>query len=385
MMKIIYVLMLGILLSLFVGCKRDSNSYANDLKSESDYMAVENKDMKYEDFSKDKYDTIILAGGCFWGVEKYFQYIDGVVFTDVGYVNSKTSNPTYKDVTSGLSDASEGVRIVYDPKIVSLDFILKMYVRVIDPTSLNRQGNDVGRQYRTGIYYDSDREKKVAEKFIKKIAGNYKEPIAIEIMPVNNYYEAEDYHQDYLDKNPSGYCHIGKTEFDDAKKAKDNMSSKIDKDEVSTPQKKEYKMPSDEELKSKLTKLQYDVTQNNKTEQPFKNEYWDNKEEGIYVDVTSGEPLFLSKDKFESSSGWPSFSKPIDKNLIIDSTDKSFGMERTEVKSSGSNSHLGHLFDDGPKKSGGMRYCINSASLRFVPKSKMASEGYGYLLNQITE
>ncbi len=384
-MKIIYVLMLVISLSLFIGCKRDSSSFANDINSESEYTAVVNKDMKYEDFSKDKYDTIILAGGCFWGVEKYFQYIDGVLFTDVGYVNSKTANPTYKDVTSGTSDASEGVRIIYDPKVVSLDFILSMYVKVIDPTSLNKQGNDVGRQYRTGIYYDSDSEKKIAEKFIKKISKDYKEPIAIEVMPVNNYYEAEDYHQDYLDKNPNGYCHIGKAEFEDAKEAKDNISSKIGDDEVSSEASKEYIVPSDEELKSKLTKLQYDVTQNNKTEQPFKNEYWDNKEEGIYVDVTSGEPLFLSKDKFDSSSGWPSFSKPIDKDLITGSVDKSFGMERTEVKSSGSNSHLGHLFDDGPKDSGGMRYCINSASLRFIPKSKMVSEGYGYLLNQVSE
>ncbi len=384
-MKIIYVLMLGIMLSLFASCKRDSSSYANDLKSEPEYTAVVNKDMKYEDFSPDKYDTIIVAGGCFWGVEKYFQYIDGVVFTDVGYVNSKTADPTYKDVTSGSSDASEGVRIVYDPTKVSLDFILDMYKKVVDPTSLNKQGNDVGRQYRTGIYYDSDVEKKIAENFVKRVSKDYKKPIAIEVMTVNNYYKAEDYHQDYLDKNPDGYCHIGKAEFEDAKKSKDNISSKTSSDEVSTSPSKEYKKLSDEELKSKLTKLQYDVTQENKTEQPFKNEYWDNKAEGIYVDVTTGEPLFLSKDKFASSSGWPSFSKPIDKNLITDSTDKSFGMERTEVKSSGSNSHLGHLFDDGPKESGGMRYCINSASLRFVPKSKMVSEGYGYLLNQVAE
>lgn len=384
-MKIIYMLMLVMLLSLTISCKRDSSSLANDLKSELEYTALVNKDMKYEDFSADKYDTIILAGGCFWGVEKYFQYIDGVVFTDVGYVNSKTDNPSYKDVTSGTSDASEGVRIVYDPKKVSLDFILDMYVKVVDPTSLNKQGNDRGRQYRTGIYYDSDAEKKTVEKFIKKISKDYKEPIAIEVMPVTNYYVAEDYHQDYLDKNPTGYCHIGKAEFEDAKKAKDNISSKIDKDEVVSPAKKEYRALSDEELKSKLTKLQYDVTQKNKTEQPFENEYWDNKEEGVYVDIVSGEPLFLSKDKFNSSSGWPSFSKPIDKNLITNSVDKSLGMDRTEVKSSGSDSHLGHLFNDGPKESGGMRYCINSASLRFVSKSKMVSEGYGYLLNQLSE
>ncbi len=384
-MKIIYVLMLGIFLSLTISCKRDSSSLAKDIKSELEYIALVNKDMKYEDFSTDKYDTIILAGGCFWGVEKYFQYIDGVVFTDVGYVNSKTANPTYKDVTSGTSDASEGVRIVYDPKVVSLDFILGMYIKVIDPTSLNKQGNDVGRQYRTGIYYDSDREKKITEKFIKKISKDYKDSIAIEVMPVNNYHKAEDYHQDYLDKNPNGYCHIGKAEFEDAKNAKDNVSSNIDKDEVSNFTIKKYTVPSDEELKSKLTKLQYDVTQNNKTERPFDNEYWDNKEEGIYVDITTGEPLFLSKDKFNSSSGWPSFSKPINKDLIKNSMDDSFSMERTEVKSSSSNSHLGHLFDDGPKDRGGMRYCINSASLRFVPKSKMVSEGYGYLLNQLSE
>lgn len=324
------------------------------------------------------YKEIYLAGGCFWGVEKYFASINGVVATDVGYANGLTSNPTYEDVVSKNTNHAETVHIVYDEKIVSLPFILDMYYKIIDPASVNKQGNDRGVQYRTGIYYLDDEQKNIAEKSLAGLAQKYKgKKIAIELMPIINYYKAEDYHQKYLDKNPFGYCHIGSDKFDEAKKAVDrNLHNNI-------AEKKEYKQLTDEELKAQLTPMQYKVTQNNGTEPAFHNEYWDNKKKGIYVDITTGEPLFSSKDKYDSGSGWPSFTKPIDGTDLTENRDTSHGMIRTEVRSKAGDAHLGHLFNDGPKDKGGMRYCINSASLRFIPKEDMIKEGYGHLIHLV--
>lgn len=324
------------------------------------------------------YKEIYLAGGCFWGVEKYFASINGVVATDVGYANGLTANPTYEDVVYKNTNHAETVHIVYDDKIVSLPFILDMYYKIIDPTSVNKQGNDKGVQYRTGIYYLNDEQKKIAEKSLAGLAQKYKgKKIAIELMPIVNYYKAEEYHQNYLDKNPLGYCHIGRDKFDEAKKAIDrNLHNNI-------VEKKEYKQLTDEELKSQLTPMQYKVTQNNGTEPAFRNEYWDNKRKGIYVDITTGEPLFSSKDKYDSGSGWPSFTKPIEGTDLTENRDTSHGMIRTEVRSKAGDAHLGHLFNDGPKDKGGMRYCINSASLRFIPKEDMIKEGYGHLIHLV--
>lgn len=325
------------------------------------------------------YKEIYLAGGCFWGVEKYFASIKGVVSTDVGYANGLTANPTYEEVVRNNTNHAETVHIVYDDKVVSLPFILDMYYKIIDPTSVNKQGNDRGIQYRTGIYYLDDEQKKVAEKSLADLASKYKgKKIAIELMPIVNYYKAEDYHQKYLDKNPFGYCHIGYDKFEDAKKAVDTSLQSSN-----ASLKKEYKQLSDEELKEKLTPMQYKVTQNNGTEPAFHNEYWDNKKKGIYVDITTGEPLFSSKDKYDSGSGWPSFTKPIDGTDLTENRDTSHGMIRTEVRSKAGDAHLGHLFNDGPRDKGGMRYCINSASLRFIPKEDMVKEGYGHLIHLV--
>ena len=320
---------------------------------------------------------IYLAGGCFWGVEKYFSSIKGVTTTDVGYANGRTANPRYEDVVYRNTNHAETVRVVYDPAVVSLPFILEMYYKIIDPTSLNRQGNDKGTQYRTGIYYVDSQDREVAQRSLEQLAQEYVgRKIAIELKPLEHYYKAEEYHQKYLDKNPNGYCHIGKDKFALAANAVDSSLARPWKNET-------YQAKSDTELRKNLTDLQYHVTQKNGTEPAFRNEYWDNHKKGIYVDITTGEPLFSSKDKFDSGTGWPSFTQPIAGTRLQEHTDRSFGMLRTEVRSTAGNAHLGHLFDDGPKDKGGMRYCINSASLRFIPKEDMEKEGYGHLLHLV--
>lgn len=321
------------------------------------------------------YKHIYLAGGCFWGVEKYFNSINGVISTDVGYANGYTQNPTYEDVVYKNTHHAETVHIIYNPKIVSLPFILDMYYKIIDPIAINKQGNDIGTQYRTGIYYIDESNKEVAEKSLQNLAKQFQgQKIAIELMPIINYYQAEEYHQKYLDKNPFGYCHIGKDKFNEAAKA-------VDKSIVH--HKSEYIIPDKSKLKALLTDMQFNVTQNNGTEPPFRNEYWNNKAKGIYVDITTGEPLFSSKDKYDSGSGWPSFTKVINGTELQERSDTSHGMTRIEVRSKIGNAHLGHLFNDGPKDKGGMRYCINSASLKFIPKEEMEAKGYGYLLHLV--
>lgn len=316
---------------------------------------------------KEKYKEIYLAGGCFWGTEKYLSHVKGIVNTEVGYANGNTENPTYEDVCYRKTGHAEAVKVLYDPNTVSLEFILKLYYDVINPLSINRQGNDIGTQYRTGIYYTDIEDKELITESIKTLQKNYDKPIAIEVLPLQNYYRAEEYHQKYLDKNPNGYCHIGQDKFEKAEKAEDL--------------KLKYRAKPYELLKKTLSDIQYAVTQNNFTEPPFNNEYYDNFREGIYVDVTTGEPLFTSGDKFDSGCGWPSFSKPISPDLIRELDDTTHNMQRVEVRSKTGDAHLGHVFNDGPSKLGGLRYCINSAALLFIPKEEMEEKGYGYFLD----
>ena len=311
---------------------------------------------------------IYLAGGCFWGTEHFLKQINGVESTQVGYANSNTPNPTYEQVCSGKTNAAETVKVVYDPQKVDLNFLLDLYFKTIDPTSLNKQGNDRGTQYRTGIYYTDKADLPVINNAIKVLSTQYNRPLAIEVKPLSNFYKAEEYHQDYLDKHPTGYCHIDPSLFALAKKA-------------NAP--KKYQKPNDATLKKNLTAEQYAVTQKNATEPAFHNEYWNEHRAGIYVDITTGEPLFVSTDKFDSGCGWPSFSKPIKKDLVAEKKDTSHGMIRTEVRSKTGDAHLGHVFNDGPTDKGGLRYCINSASLRFIPKDKMKEEGYGEYISLV--
>lgn len=315
---------------------------------------------------------IYFAGGCFWGTEHFFKQIRGVLATEVGYANGNTPDPTYNDVVHKATGYAETVKVQYDPAQLELGKLIDFYFKTIEPTSVDRQGNDRGEQYRTGIYYTDVSDAAIVTEKLAELAKQYTAPIAIENKPLKNFYKGEDYHQDYLDKNPGGYCHIPADLFEYAKNANPLPASK-------------YVKPDDAVLKEKLTPLQYQVTQKSATESPFKNEYNDEYREGIYVDITTGEPLFVSTDKFKSGCGWPSFSKPINNDIVEEKTDNAFGMTRTEVRSKTGDAHLGHVFNDGPKEKGGLRYCINSASLRFVPKEAMAKEGYTAYLPLLKE
>lgn len=310
---------------------------------------------------------IYLAGGCFWGTEHYLQNLKGIIKTEVGYANGNTQNPTYEEVCHNNTGHAEVVKVQYEHNIISLSFILTMYYDVINPTLINRQGGDKGTQYRTGIYYTDESDKDIITKSINNLQKQYDKPIVIEVLPLLNYYKAEEYHQKYLDENPSGYCHIGLDKFEKSKIAIDTT--------------RKYQPKNNLELKNSLNKMQYYVTQESGTEPPYNNEYYNHFDKGIYVDITTGEPLFVSADKFESGCGWPAFSKPIDENSTIEIEDKSKFMHRTEVRSKTGNTHLGHVFEDGPKSLGGLRYCINSAALRFIPMGDMQQEGYGDLLH----
>ena len=320
-----------------------------------------------------KKETIYLAGGCFWGTEQYMKTIDGVLDTRAGYAFGKKEgwNPelpetvTYEEVCRHSGHA-ETVEVVFDADVISLKEILREYAYTIDPTSLGRQGADIGIQYRTGIYSLTEEQQQTAAAFLLELQKDYDAPIVVENLPLLQFIPAEEYHQDYLEKNPGGYSHIN--------------FAKIAKQKQRVVDPKNYQPKSRAELEELLTPLQFAVTQQNATEPPFENAFWNTKREGLYVDITTGEPLFSSRDKFPSACGWPAFAKPLDPNTITEYDDCSFGMIRTEVRSRVGNAHLGHVFGDGPTELGGLRYCINSAALRFIPKEEMEQEGYGEFL-----
>lgn len=323
-------------------------------------------DLKFAEHER----AIVLGGGCFWGTEAYLKRLPGVTRTFAAYVNGEGVDVDYRTVCSGETDHVEAVWVTYDPGRIDLPHLLYYFFKTIDPTQKDRQGPDVGRQYRSGVYYLDENDRPIIEDAIKSLQEGYQSPVVVEVLPLENITRAESEHQNYLNKNPGGYCHVSFATLPAA-------DTPLTGDRTQPG----WSRPDDKTLREGLSRLSYDVTQNDGTEAPYSSTLNDEWSEGIYVDIVSGEPLFSSRDKYDAGCGWPSFTRPIRPNCLTEREDYKIGYARTEVRSGKADSHLGHVFMDGPN--GGTRFCINGAALRFIPKDKMKEEGYADYLNDL--
>ena len=333
--------------------------------------------------------TAVFAGGCFWCTESDFEKLDGVSEAISGYAGGDEANPTYEQVSSGATGHTESVQVIYDPDKISYAQLLDWFWRHMDPTDADGQFVDRGRQYRGAIFFETPEQEKQARasKTALEKSGRFEKPIVTEITPLKAFYPAEEYHQDYYKRNPLRYkfyrYNSGRDQFlekhwDDPDHLPGGKKANAEAP-MSWRGPEHFNKPDEATLRTRLSPLSFQVTQEDDTEPAFKNTYWDNKQQGIYVDVVSGEPLFSSTDKYESGTGWPSFTKPISPDAVTTREDSTLWMVRTEVRSRYAESHLGHVFKDGPRPTG-ERWCMNSAAMRFIPKEDMAAAGYGQYL-----